>query len=50
MFQRGSVQERIDALIRRSENMKEEDIWLIFAGLCAAVKEMHSHEPAYAHR
>jgi len=30
--------------------MKEEDIWILFEGVCKALKEMHSHEIAYAHR
>ena len=49
-FQRGSVQERINGLVKKSEKMPEETIWSIFLGVCKAVKEMHSNDPPYAHR
>lgn len=49
-YKRGSVQEKIDALSKKSEHMKEEEIWRIFLGICKAVKELHRHNPPYAHR
>ncbi|XP_045169585.2 serine/threonine-protein kinase 16-like isoform X1 [Mercenaria mercenaria] len=49
-YRRGSVQDRIEALSRKSDRMKEEDIWSLFLGVCKALKAMHTHSPAYAHR
>lgn len=49
-YKRGSIQEKITGLAKRSEKMPEEMIWSVFYGVCKAVKEMHSHNPPYAHR
>ena len=50
IFQRGSIQERINSLAKKSEKMTEETIWSVFFGVCKAVKEMHSNTMPYAHR
>ncbi|KAL4222069.1 Serine/threonine-protein kinase 16 [Mactra antiquata] len=49
-YRRGSVQEKIDALTKKSEKMKEEDLWSIFLGICKALKAMHDYSPPFAHR
>lgn len=47
---RGSIQDHIDKLSKKSEKIPEEQIWTMFRGLCQAVKEFHSQNPPYAHR
>ncbi|XP_052798752.1 serine/threonine-protein kinase 16-like [Mya arenaria] len=49
-YKRGTIQERLDALNRKGERMKEDDIWRLFSGITKGVKEMHAHDPSYAHR
>lgn len=49
-YKRGSIQERINSLVKKSEKMSEETIWSVFFGVCKAVKEMHSNTMPYAHR
>lgn len=49
-YKRGTVQDRIESLSRKSDKMKEEDIWSVFLGVCKALKALHSHNPPYAHR
>lgn len=49
-LQRGSIQDHIDKLSKKSEKIPEEQIWTMFRGLCQAVKEFHSQNPPYAHR
>lgn len=49
-YRRGSIQEKLDAFSRKSDRMKEQDIWSVLLGVCKAVKAMHAHNPPYAHR
>ncbi|KAL8563965.1 hypothetical protein ACOMHN_025296 [Nucella lapillus] len=50
LYSRGSMQDKIDLLTKRSEKMSESEIWRIFLGTCKGVSAMHSHDPPYAHR
>lgn len=47
---RGSIQDHIDKLSKKSEKIPEDQIWTMFQGICQAVKEFHSQNPPYAHR
>ncbi|XP_062574431.1 serine/threonine-protein kinase 16-like [Saccostrea cucullata] len=49
-YSRGSVQDHIEKLSKRSEKIPEDQIWTMFLGICQAVKEFHSQNPPYAHR
>lgn len=49
-FQRGSLQDKIESLSKRSEKMAESEIWHVFLGVCRGVSAMHNHDPPYAHR
>nr|XP_022309953.1 serine/threonine-protein kinase 16-like [Crassostrea virginica] len=49
-YSRGSIQDHIEKLSKRSEKIPEDQIWTMFLGICQAVKEFHSQNPPYAHR
>ncbi|XP_076460485.1 serine/threonine-protein kinase 16-like [Babylonia areolata] len=50
LYSRGSLQDKIEHLAKRSEKMQESEIWRIFLGVCKGVSAMHNHDPPYAHR
>lgn len=50
LYSRGSLQDKIDRLAKRSEKMSESEIWRLFLGVCKGVSAMHNHDPPYAHR
>ncbi|KAK7109106.1 serine/threonine-protein kinase 16-like [Littorina saxatilis] len=50
LYSRGSIQDKIESLSKRSEKMAESEIWRIFLGMCQGVSSMHNHDPPYAHR
>nr|KAG5709366.1 hypothetical protein BaRGS_029215 [Batillaria attramentaria] len=49
-YPRGSLQDRIEALAKKSEQMPEKEIWRLFLGICQGVSALHTHSPPYAHR
>ena len=49
-LQRGSLQELIERMSRKSEKFSEERIWLLFRGICQGVSVFHKNSPPYAHR
>ncbi|XP_078320965.1 serine/threonine-protein kinase 16-like isoform X2 [Crassostrea virginica] len=49
-YSRGSIQDHMEKLSKRSEKIPEDQIWTMFLGICQAVKEFHSQNPPYAHR
>lgn len=49
-YSRGSVQDMMERLKRKSEKFSEDRIWDLFLGTCEAIKVFHKHNPPYAHR
>ncbi|XP_041367214.1 serine/threonine-protein kinase 16-like [Gigantopelta aegis] len=49
-YRKGSIQDRMEILAKRSEKMSEDKIWRLFHGICNGVNVMHNHNPPYAHR
>ena len=50
VFQKGSVQDRMEILSARGDKLPERQIWELFLGVCKAVKEFHGRDPPLAHR
>lgn len=50
LYPRGSLQDKIVALAKKSERMQETELWRLFLGICQGVGALHSHNPPYAHR
>lgn len=50
LYSRGSLQDKIEQLSRKSEKLAEPEIWRLFLGICHGVSAMHCHDPPYAHR
>ena len=46
----GTLQDYLDALAVAGSRMPEEEIWDIFTAVCVAVRELHTHDPQWAHR
>ncbi|KAL3832415.1 hypothetical protein ACJMK2_024060 [Sinanodonta woodiana] len=49
-YRKGSIQDRIDILKKKSDKMGEHQLWKIFQGICHGVRVIHSYNPPYAHR
>lgn len=49
-YSRGSLQEIIERMSRKSEKFSEEKIWSLFLGICQGVSVFHKNSPPYAHR
>lgn len=49
-YSRGSLQDLIEKMSKKSEKFSEEKIWSLFLGICQGVQVFHKHDPPYAHR
>lgn len=49
-YSKGTTQDVMDRLIKKSDKLPEKRIWEIFLGVCQGVKVLHKHNPPYAHR
>ncbi|BFY97481.1 hypothetical protein BsWGS_00521 [Bradybaena similaris] len=50
VYQKGTLQNRIDNLRLKGDQFSEDQIWTLMMGICKGVKALHDHKPPYAHR
>ncbi|XP_072179657.1 serine/threonine-protein kinase 16-like [Diadema setosum] len=51
LFKRGTLQDELDKLKSKGDQMSEERIWRIFRGICEGIKALHTAKPKpLAHR
>lgn len=50
LYPRGSLQDLIEELAKKSERMSEQKVWRLFLGICQGVSALHGHNPPFAHR
>ncbi|XP_071158563.1 serine/threonine-protein kinase 16-like [Mytilus edulis] len=49
-YSRGSLQDVIEKMSKKSERFPEESVWELFKGICLGLQVFHKHNPPYAHR
>ncbi|OPL07280.1 hypothetical protein AM593_01196, partial [Mytilus galloprovincialis] len=48
-YSRGSLQDVIEKMSKKSERFPEESVWELFKGICLGLQVFHKHNPPYAH-
>lgn len=47
---RGSLQDLIERMVKKSEKFPEDRLWSLFMDVCKGLQVFHKHDPPYAHR